>query len=71
MFTVQGTPERMKGRTVRSKRELNSLISKKSLDELGLLSLKEIRGKGREGEQGVLQLNAEKHRKERAEIVAK
>lgn len=69
VFTLWRTPKRVKGRPVRQSRDLKSLTSKKGLEELGLFSLEEIQGKcsvllQRGGEQAVLQLYAEKHRKE-------
>lgn len=61
---------------MRQSRDLKSLTSKKGLEELGLFSLEEIQGKcgellQRGGEQAVVQLHAEKHRKEWAQMAAK
>lgn len=69
IFTLQKTPKRIKGRPVRKSRDLKSLTSKKGLEKSGLFSLEEIWGKcsgllQSGGEQAVLQLHAEKHRKE-------
>lgn len=54
---------------MRQSRNLKSWTSKKGLEELGLFSLEEIRGKcskllQRGVEQAVLQVHDEKHRKE-------